>query len=108
MSESSLSISVIVPTYNRRETLICSLETLFVQTVPASQVEIIVVVDGSTDGTVETLRHLRPECRFQVIEQENRGPAAARNAGARAAESELILFLDDDMRCDMELLRAHV
>ena len=107
MTGSALDVSVVVPTYNRREIVIRSLETLFRQDFPSSRFEIVVVVDGSSDGTAEALRALAPACGFRVIEQENRGPAAARNTGFRAAKSDLILFLDDDMQCDPGLLSAH-
>jgi glycosyltransferase involved in cell wall biosynthesis len=103
-----MDISVIIPTYNRRDTVRYSLETLFAQKFPASRFEIIVVIDGSTDGTAALLRELQPRRPFRVIEQENRGPSGARNAGYRAAASGLVLFLDDDMRCDSDLVAAHV
>jgi GT2 family glycosyltransferase len=103
-----MDISVVIPTYNRREIVRRSLETLFTQTLSPSRFEIIVVVDGSTDGTADSLRGLHPACRFRTIEQENRGPSGARNTGFRAAVADLVLFLDDDMRCDSALLAAHV
>ncbi len=65
-------------------------------------------MDGSTDKTADALRLLTPAIRLRVIEQENLGPSAARNAGFRAAKSELLIFLDDDMLCDPELLAAHI
>lgn len=102
-----MEISVVVPTYNRRQIVMQSLETLFSQDFPSSRFEIIVVVDGSSDGTATALRALTPACGFRVIEQENRGLAGARNTGFREARSDLILFLDDDMRCDPGLLSAH-
>ncbi|HEY2466586.1 MAG TPA: glycosyltransferase family 2 protein [Terracidiphilus sp.] len=102
-----MDISVVVPTYNRRDIVARSLETLFAQDFPPWRFDIIVVVDGSTDGTAVALREMRPPCAFRVIEQENRGPAGARNTGFRAAQSDLVLFLDDDMRCDPGLLLAH-
>lgn len=108
MTDSSFDISVVVPTYNRREIVGRSLETLFAQNFPPSRFEVVVVVDGSTDGTAEALRKLKPSCAFRVIEQENRGPSGARNTGMRAAASELVLFLDDDMRAAPGLLAAHM
>ena len=78
------------------------------QDFPADEYEIILVVDGSTDGTADALRLLAPTSRLRIIEQENHGPSAARNAGYRAAKADLLLFLDDDMLCDPELLAAHV
>jgi GT2 family glycosyltransferase len=103
-----MNISVVVPTYNRREIVSRTLNTLFAQSLPAADFEIIAVVDGSTDGTANALRKLTPPCRLRVIEQENRGLAGARNTGYRAAETDLVLFLDDDMLCDPELVAAHV
>jgi GT2 family glycosyltransferase len=104
---SALDISVVVPTYNRREIVMRSLETLFSQDFPSSRFEIIVVVDGANDGTTAAVRALTPACSFRVIEQENRGPGGARNTGLREAKSDLVLFLDDDMQCDPGLVSAH-
>ncbi len=103
-----IQASIIVPTFNRRDLLRRAVSTLLRQDFPAAEYEIIVVLDGSTDGTAEALRLLKPACRFQIIEQENRGLAGARNTGYRAAKTDLLLFLDDDMLCDPKLLAAHV
>jgi glycosyltransferase involved in cell wall biosynthesis len=102
-----MDISVIVPTFNRREMVRRTVETLSAQTFPAERYELIVVVDGSTDGTVAMLGALKPACRLRVIEQANRGPSAARNTGLRAAEAGLVIFIDDDMLCAPELIAAH-
>lgn len=102
-----MQASVVVPTFNRRAIVLRTIETLFRQNFPAVDYEILVVVDGSTDGTAAALRALEPPCRFRVIEQENRGLAGARNSGFRAAGHELIVFLDDDMLCDPLLVREH-
>ena len=98
--------SIVVPTLNRCESVLRSVRTLLQQDCPASQYEIIVVVDGSTDGTAGALRTLDPSVR--TVEQDNRGPSAARNTGARAARGELLIFVDDDMACEPGLVRAHV
>ena len=103
-----MEISVVVPTYNRRDILLRTLATLFAQDLSPSNYEVIVVIDGSTDGTAEALARLERRCGFRVMEQENRGPSAARNAGFRAAMADLVLFLDDDMQCDRGLLTAHL
>jgi GT2 family glycosyltransferase len=103
-----MDVSIVVPTFNRRELVIRTLKSLFAQDVSPNNFEVVVVVDGSTDGTADALKRLRPECRYRVIEQENRGLAGARNTGYRAAVASLVIFLDDDMICDPGLVRAHV
>lgn len=69
--------------------------------------EVVVAVDGSSDGTAAALRELETGFPLRVIEQPNQGRAAAVNAGAEAAGGELILFLDDDMSADPGLLAEH-
>jgi glycosyltransferase involved in cell wall biosynthesis len=103
-----MDISVVVPTFNRREIVKRCLSTLFAQTLAPSRFEIIVVVDGSSDGTAEALRELKAPCQFRVIEQKNLGLAGARNTGFRAAAANLVLFLDDDMLADPGLVAAHL
>lgn len=103
-----MEISVVVPTYNRCRIVTRTVEALFAQSASGAEYEVIVVDDGSTDGTADALRQLRPACRFRVIAQENRGPSAARNAGYRASEANLVLFLDDDMLADPGLVAAHL
>ena len=103
-----MDISVVVPTFNRREVVRRTVESLFAQNFPAEQYEVIVVVDGSVDGTTEALRAMKAPCRFNIVEQPNGGLAAARNSGAREAKGDLLLFLDDDMLSVPELVEAHV
>lgn len=103
-----MDISVVVPTFNRREVVRRTVESLFAQNFPAGRYEVIVVVDGSEDGTTEALREMKAPCRFSIVEQANEGLAAARNSGARVATGDLLLFLDDDMKCAPELVEAHV
>jgi glycosyltransferase involved in cell wall biosynthesis/peptidoglycan/xylan/chitin deacetylase (PgdA/CDA1 family) len=103
-----MEISVIIPTYNRRALLARTLQTIFNQDFPGDEYEVIVVVDGSSDGTAEMLSELQPRCTLRVISQANRGQAAARNVGIDAARARLVLFLDDDLLVPPHLLRAHV
>jgi GT2 family glycosyltransferase len=100
-------ISVVVPTFNRRASLTRLLGALAAQTYAASAFEVVVVDDGSTDGTVETLQSLRPAYRLRLVEQPHRGPAAARNLGVEHAAGALIVFLDDDVVPLPGLLTAH-
>jgi len=88
------SVSVIVPTYNNGRFIKFALESLFRQTYPANLIEIIVVDDGSTDNTKETLDKFRE--RIIHVSQDNRGIASARNAGISLAQHEIITFLDAD------------
>src|SRR4051794_9529447 len=70
-------------------------------------IEIIVVVDGSTDGTAASLARLDGPFPMHLIEQENRGLAAARNRGAAEASGDILVFLDDDMICEPDLVQQH-
>lgn len=96
----SPDISVIIPAYNREDVLPVTLRSLLRQTLPAA--EIIVVDDGSTDGTAEVAESFGESVR--VIRQENAGPAAARNRGFRESTGEFIHFFDSD---DVALPNKH-
>jgi hypothetical protein len=84
-------LTVIVPTYNGSEHLGATLDSLQGQTVPPT---VIVVDDGSTDGSVEVARSHPMVDR--VLTQENRGVAAARNRGLAIAATRFVAFLDQD------------
>ncbi len=86
------SISVIIPTYNRIETLPRAIESVLVQTHLAN--ELIIVDDGSTDGTAVWIAEHYPQ--IKLIVQQNSGVSAARNHGIEAASSEWIALLDSD------------
>lgn len=99
--------SVVIPTYQRRELVVAAVEALGRQEF-ADTFEVIVVVDGSKDGTAESLNALKTPMALHVIEQKNSGAAVARNQGAEQATGELLLFLDDDMESDPHLLAEHL
>lgn len=101
-------VSVIIPTYNRIARIRRVLEALERQTYPREDVEIIVISDGSTDGTDDYLRSIASPGRVRPLFQPNSGPAAARNAGIRAAVGDLIVFVDDDVVPAPGFLRAHI
>ena len=101
-----MRFSVVIPTHQRRETVLRNVAALEGQT--ERDFETIVVVDGSSDGTAEALRALDVSFPLEVVEQENRGAAQARNTGAAAAGGEVLLTLDDDMEPDPRMLAEHL
>ncbi len=92
MSAAPTSVSVIVPVHNGAGFLSEALRSVKSQTLRAD--EIIVVDDGSSDGSVDLVRGEHPE--VVLIRQPRAGPASARNAGARRARCEALAFLDHD------------
>jgi glycosyltransferase involved in cell wall biosynthesis len=86
------AVSVVIPTHNRRQLISRAIDSVRAQTRQADA--LIVVDDGSTDDTARFVAETYPDVR--VLRQENRGVSAARNAGIRAAEGELIALLDSD------------
>jgi glycosyltransferase involved in cell wall biosynthesis len=103
----STTVSIVMPTYNRIAGLRRALEALTAQTFPRSQLEVIVVSDGSTDGTDEYLA-TEPPTEVVVVSQANGGPAAARNTGIQVASGEIVLFVDDDVIASPRLVEEHV
>ena len=93
-------LSVVIPTYNRVERLTKVLSALAKQTVARCEFEVIVVSDGSTDGTDEYLENVDLPYRLVYSRQPNTGPSAARNHGTRLATGEIVLFIDDDVLPD--------
>jgi len=89
--------SVILASYNRLNLLKNLLDSLAKQDIPLDQFEVIVVDNGSTDGSREFLRDFKPPYSFQYYQLEgNPGPAKARNLGVKNAQSEIVFFTDDD------------
>jgi glycosyltransferase involved in cell wall biosynthesis len=88
-----MKVSVVIPTYNDEGTISATVESALAQRFDA-EFEVIVVNDGSTDGTRAELAKFGD--RIRVIDQENRGVSAARNAGIQAAAGEYIALLDGD------------
>jgi len=99
-------VSIVIPTHRRRDVLVRIVKELDRQVF--RKFEVVIVVDGRTDGTSAALRRLTLSFPLTLIEQANSGAAAARNAGAAEATGELLLFLDDDMAAHPRLLVEHV
>lgn len=87
-----MKFSVIIPVYNRSKLVKRALLSVLNQTEPAA--EIIIIDDGSTDETPQTLKKFVGDA--QIITQKNSGVSAARNAGLKQAAGEWIAFLDSD------------
>lgn len=98
-------VSVVVPVYNVESYLSACLESILSQTF--SDFELLVVDDGSTDGSVALVEAI-VDPRLRLIRQENRGLAGARNTGIRHAEGEFIALLDSDDLWLPQKLERHV
>jgi glycosyltransferase involved in cell wall biosynthesis len=103
--------SVIIPTYNRKPILEQCLRSLEQQQIQAAELdgyEVVVVDDGSTDGTVGWLHQHRHEFpHIKLLEQDHQGPAAARNLGLSAASGDYIIFIDSDLVVTDLFLHSH-
>ena len=101
-------ISVIIPTHNRCPSLLRTLRALSHQTANYESFEVIVVADGCKDDTVACVRSLVPPYTLTLIEQPDSGPAVSRNNGAKNAHAPVLLFVDDDVEPEPQLVAAHL
>ncbi|MGB7067961.1 MAG: glycosyltransferase family 2 protein [Pyrinomonadaceae bacterium] len=90
----STKISVIIPTYNRADLVVGTIESVLTQSL--DDFEVIVADDGSNDNTKEVLSKYLADERFQYCFQSNHGRSAARNLGMHNASGEYLMFLDSD------------
>jgi hypothetical protein len=104
---SSPLVTVVLCRRDRAGALRLSLESLCRQTLPPDAFEVVVVDDGSTDGTREVVREFEPRLPVRYSHQRPAGVATARNHGLFLARGILVLFLDDDL-ADAALLERHV
>lgn len=88
-----LTLSIIIPVYNRQEHLNLCLKSLTNQSISSSEYEIIVINDGSQDASAEVAKSYGAK----TITISNKGPAAARNIGIAEARGDIIIFLDADI-----------
>jgi len=96
-------VSVVVPVFNGRGVIAPCIESLRAQTYPSHRYEIIIVDNGSRDGTVDVLREFGDGIR--VLHESRRGASSARNTGIRAASHDLLAFIDADCVADALWLR---
>jgi glycosyltransferase involved in cell wall biosynthesis len=107
----SVFFSIIIPTYNRLPILQKCLLALEVQTIDPQVVtdyEIVVVDDGSTDGTIEWLQTSTAKLpHIKIYEQAHQGASAARNLGVEKAHGDTIIFIDSDLVVTPTFLQSH-
>jgi len=96
MTSTSPLVSVIIPTFNRKDSVRRTLESLTEQTYPTEQFEVIVVDDGGSDDTSSIVDHNFP-FTLCYLRQKNQGATAARNTGARRSRGRILVFVDDDI-----------
>lgn len=99
--------TVLIPTYNRKTILLKALSGLFKQKT-FKKFEIVIVDDGSTDGTFQSLIELEPPVEVVFIKANHLGPAGARNAGLKISRGELVIFMDSDIYPCPEFVEAHI
>lgn len=98
-----IKVSIIVPVYNRPEELKELLDSLTIQHFKEST-EVIVVEDGSTLTSEESISQFQRQLKIKYIRQENAGPSAARNRGAQEAEGTYLFFFDSDCALPSDFL----
>jgi glycosyltransferase involved in cell wall biosynthesis len=95
-------ISVVIPAYRAEKSIASAIESALAQDTGGRELEVVVVVKGSLDGTLAEARHSAEGAAdpglVRVLEQKDSGPAAARNMGIVAARGEIVAFLDADDR----------
>jgi glycosyltransferase involved in cell wall biosynthesis len=103
-----MDITIIVPTHNRSELLKKTLDGFCEQAADELVWELIIVSDGSTDSTSQTVMGFQDRLPLKYLWQAKRGVSSARNRGLREARSPIVLFLDDDVIPSPNLLAEHV
>ena len=97
-------ISVIIPTFNRKQFLSNAINSVLDQTYP--NIELIIIDDGSSDKTIDQLKKYKSQ--IKVHKQPNKGISAARNKGLKISKNDWVAFLDSDDRWEPEKLEKQV
>ena len=103
-----MDASVIIATYNRKDLLAACLRCLDRQRYPADRFEVIVVDDGSTDGSVEMVQQWKAPYALRCIAANHQGPGPARNLGVSQAAGKIVLFLDSDAFAAPQYVGEHI
>ena len=101
-------ISVVTPTFNRKDELVHLIDSMEKQSLDPKYFEMIIADDGSTDGTREYVKSLKDNIQFNLsyVSQKNLGPGLARNIGVKNSQGELIVFIDSDCEADSNWLET--
>ncbi|KJR40273.1 Glycosyl transferase, family 2 domain protein, partial [Candidatus Magnetoovum chiemensis] len=102
-------VSVIIPTYNRSETLLKTLKALASQTLSRNKYEVVIVDDGSTDSTEKAVKNFieTTQIKIKYLKQPNKKQAAARNLGIKNSTMPLLIFIGDDIIPEKDFLYEH-
>jgi glycosyltransferase involved in cell wall biosynthesis len=103
-----IKVSVVLGTYNQKETLKIVLNAYNNQTVSKGLFEVIVIDSSSPDGSHDMMQGLKPSFNLNPIKRENKGKTAARNFGVSQAKGSIILITDADMIPDPTLIETHI
>jgi glycosyltransferase involved in cell wall biosynthesis len=107
-----MKASIIIPTYNRADVIIRSLETWTKQTLAAFEFEVVVVDNNSTDNSAELIQNfIADKTNFRYLLETRKGSTNARHAGAAIAKADILIFCDDDglfnPECVQEVLNVY-
>lgn len=101
-------LSVVIPTHNRRESLLRTLDALAQQSIAPARFEVVVALDATTDGTEQAVQERVWPFKVSLTISQARGAAANRNTGAAAAQGARLVFIDDDIVPAPDFLAAHL
>jgi len=105
---SALSVSVVIPTHNGEKRIAGCLDSISRQTMDSSLIEVIVVDDGSNDGTGNTVLNREYPFQIKYVRIERSGPPTARNVGLHQASGDIVAFFDDDVVCREDCIERAV